>query len=85
MRLDTSVIDLQQGVWMGPATTVLADLADAGSALREQSTSGWKNQWTEKSFDFPNSYVDLPMRYLSENPISTYTIDQNTRFSQRYK
>ena len=84
-RLDTAPIVLQPSVHMGPATVVLEDLADTGSLLREQTTTAWKKNWTEQSYDFPNTYVTIPQRVMSWNPISTYTDDQNNRFAQRYK
>jgi hypothetical protein len=82
--LNFSDIVLQPNVSMGPATEVLADLADVSSVLREQSTIAWKKNATEESYDFPNTYVNLPLRTLSFDPISTYADDQNDRFAQRY-
>jgi len=63
---------------------VLADLADASSHLREQTTTAWKKGWSEQAYDFPNTYVNLPQRVMTWDPISTYADDQNTRFVQRY-
>ena len=83
-QYDYSPILLQSGVNMGPATTVLADLADTSSLLREQPTTAWKKGWTEQSWDFPNTYVNLPIRTVETNPVSTYADDQNDRFRQRY-
>lgn len=83
-RLDSSPHVLQPDVFQGPATVVLADLADTGSKLREVTTSAWKKGWTEKGYDFPNTYVTIPQRVQSWNPVSTYADDQNTRFGQRY-
>jgi hypothetical protein len=82
--LGFSDIVLEPSVNMGPATVVLADLADTGSMLREQTTIGWKKNWTEDSYDFPNTYVNLPLRTVPFDPISSYADDQNARFSQRY-
>lgn len=76
---------LQGGVWIGPAQVVLEDKTDVESLLREQTTTSWRKDWTEQAYDFPNSYVKLPQRVLSWDPISTYADDQNNRFSQRYK
>jgi len=75
---------LQPGVWQGPATITMVDVATVSSALRPVDTLSWKNGWSENSYDFPNSYVNLPLRVLGFDPISTYAIDQNTRFVQRY-
>jgi hypothetical protein len=83
-RLDAAPIILQPNVHMGPATVVLEDLADTSSALREQTTTGWKKGWSEKTYDFPNSYVNIPQRVMTWDPISTYADDQNDRFVQRY-
>lgn len=83
-RLDAAPIVLQPNVHMGPATVVLEDLAMTGSALREQTTTAWKKNWSEQAYDFPNSYVTIPQRVMSWDPISTYADDQNNRFVQRY-
>jgi hypothetical protein len=82
--LNAAPVVLQPDVWMGPATMVLKDLADVGSALRERSTTAWSKGWTEKPFDFPNTYVNLPIRVQEIDPVSTYANDQNDRFTQRY-
>jgi hypothetical protein len=82
--LDFSPVLLQSEVPMRPATVVLADLADAGSDLRERSTTTWNKNATEHPYDFPNSYVNLPIRFNTADPISTYAVNQNTMFTQRY-
>jgi hypothetical protein len=83
--LDYSPLVLEKGVWYGPAQVVLADKTDVESTLREQTTSAWKKGWSEKAYDFPNTYVNLPLRVLSWNPINTWGALQNERFDQRYK
>jgi hypothetical protein len=83
-RLNTSPLVLQEGVMMGPATVVLADKTDVESMIRERTTTAWKSNWTEKPYDFPNSYVTIPQRVMGWNPTDTYVDDQNTRFVQRY-
>jgi hypothetical protein len=83
-RLDAAPVILQPNVHMGPATVLLEDLADASSYLREQTTTSSKKGWSEQTYDFPNSYVDIPQRVMSWDPISTYADDQNNRFVQRY-
>jgi hypothetical protein len=83
-RLDTSGLVLEKGVWIGPAQVVLADKTDVESELRKRSTTSWKKDMTERPYDFPNSYVNIPQRVMSWNPISTFVDDQNTRFAQRY-
>jgi len=82
--LDNSHNILQPGVWIGPAQVVLADKTDVESTLREQTTSAWKKGWSEKSYDFPNTYVDLPLRVIPWNPVNTFGEIQNERFNQRY-
>lgn len=82
--LDTSLNTTQAGVWMGPATVVLADLADVESDLRPRDTLSSKKGWSEQGYDFPNTYVDLPIRVVECNPESTYAVSQNVRFAQRY-
>lgn len=83
-HLDFSPIVLEQGVWKGPAQVVLADKTQVESFLREEPTTSWKKGWSEQPYDFPNTYVNLPLRVLQWNPISTFVDDQNTRFVQRY-
>lgn len=82
--LDFSGNILQKGVWEGPAQVVLADKTDVESMLREKTTSAWKKGWSEKPYDFPNTYVNLPLRVLYWNPINTFGDIQNERFDQRY-
>jgi len=83
--LDSSRNVLQPGIWMGPAQVVLADKTDVESTLRKQSTSAWKKGWSEKPYDFPNTYVDIPLRVMYWNPINTFADIQNERFDQRYR
>lgn len=80
----TQGVSLENGVWQGPATITMVDIADTESALRPVDTLAWKKPYTEASYDFPNSYVDIPLRVLTWDPISTYVDDQNNRFAQRY-
>lgn len=82
--LDNSHNILQKGVWIGPAQVVLADKTDVESMLRARSTEAWTKGWSEKPYDFPNTYVDLPLRVLMWNPITTFGDIQNERFDQRY-
>lgn len=83
-RQDTSPNILQPGVWIGPAQVVLEDQVQVESRLRESPTTAWKKAWSEQAYDFPNSYVKLPLRVLSWDPASTFAEQQNTRFVQRY-
>lgn len=82
--LDFSPIVLQPEVVKGPATAVLADIVDTGSDLRERTTLTWKKNPTEHPYDFPNSYVNIPIRVVTQDPVSTYAVNQNTMFTQRY-
>ena len=83
-RLDNSPNILQPGIWKGPAQVVLEDKTQVESALREEPTTSWKKGWSEQQYDFPNTYVTLPLRVLSWNPTNTFADNQNTRFVQRY-
>jgi hypothetical protein len=85
MYYTTEGITLEQSVWQGPATITQVDIVDAETALRPIDTLAWKKPYTEAAYDFPNSYVNIPLRVLTRDPISTYSIDQNNRFDQRYK
>jgi len=82
--LDTSRNILQEGVWSGPAQVVLEDKIQVESMLREVPTTSWRGGWSERAYDFPNSYVTLPLRTIEKDPISSFVEDQNTRFVQRY-
>jgi hypothetical protein len=82
--LDFSPLVLEKGVWRGPAQVVLEDKTQVESLLREEPTTSWKKGWSEQPYDFPNTYVNIPLRVLQWNPISTFVDDQNTRFVQRY-
>jgi hypothetical protein len=82
--LNNSPNVLQPGVWIGPAQVVLEDQVQIESQLREQPTTAWKKGWSEQAYDFPNTYVKLPLRVLGWDPVSTYAENQNTRFVQRY-
>jgi hypothetical protein len=83
-RQDTSKNILQQNVWIGPAQVVLEDQVQVEIMLREEPTTAWKKGWSEQPYDFPNTYVKLPLRVLGWDPISTFSDQQNTRFVQRY-
>jgi hypothetical protein len=82
--LDFSPVNLEKGVWYGPAQVVLEDKTMVESSLREEPTTAWKKGWSEQTYDFPNTYVTLPLRVIDWNPISTFVDDQNSRFVQRY-
>lgn len=82
--LDTSRNILQQGVWIGPAQVVLEDKTQVESMIREVTTTSWKKGWSEQAYDFPNTYVTLPLRTVTKDPMSSFVEDQNTRFVQRY-
>lgn len=79
-----SPLVLEEGVWKGPAQVVLEDKTDVESGLREEPTTAWKKGWSEQAYDFPNTYVNLPLRVLNTNPINTFGEYQNQRFVQRY-
>jgi hypothetical protein len=75
---------LQANVWQGPATITQVDVVDGETNLRPNDTLSWKKTYAEYPYDFPNSYVTLPLRWLNYDPRSTYADDQNNRFVQRY-
>jgi hypothetical protein len=83
-RLSSLDIQLQDNVYMGPATVVLEDLAMVGDTLRPQDSTRWGKYWSEQSTDFPSQYITKPVRVMDWDPISTYAENQNTRFVQRY-
>lgn len=82
--LDFSPVVLEGGIFQNPAQIVLADKVDIESSLREEPTTGWKKGWSERAYDFPNTYVNMPIQIMETNPISTFSTYQNERFGQRY-
>ena len=84
MLLDTTPLTLEKGVWSGPAQVVLADMKEVESGLRVEPTTAWRKGWSEQAYDFPNTYVTLPIRWMTWDPASTFVEDQNNRFAQRY-
>jgi hypothetical protein len=68
----------------GPIVPLLEDIADKSSALREVSTTRFNKYWAAEPFDFPNSYIDIPLRVMKSDPISTRSEVQNIAFMQRY-
>lgn len=53
-------------------------------SLRPQTTTGFHRGWQAEPFDFPNEYITAPFPVKTDDPISTYTMDRNIRFDQRY-
>ena len=68
----------------GPIVPLLEDIADKSSALREVTTTRFNKYWAEQPFDFPNSYINIPLRVMKADPISTRSELQNAAFMQRY-
>lgn len=62
----------------------IATLVENDDMLRPQTTFGFKKDWADKPFDFPNLYIQEPFPVKNWQPIDTYANDHNTRFSQRY-
>jgi hypothetical protein len=52
--------------------------------LRPQTTFGFKKQYSDQPFDFPNLYITAGFPITKSDPISTYADDQNIRFKMRY-
>jgi hypothetical protein len=56
------------------------------SSLRPITTIGYKKGWQENAFDFPTMYgVPSEFPIMLYTPVSSYTIDRNERFAERYK
>jgi hypothetical protein len=62
----------------------IAELVDIESDLREEPTTARRKTYTEHPYDFPNQYIDMPVRVWTADPASTYAANQNLRFQQRY-
>jgi hypothetical protein len=62
----------------------IEDLVMVDDKLRPQSTTGYHRAWQAEPFDFPNEYITAPFPVKTDDPISTYAMDRNLRFSQRY-
>jgi hypothetical protein len=56
------------------------------STIRPVTTTGYHKGWQAEAYDFPRLY-ELPERFpvMLYNPVSSYTIDRNQRFSERYQ
>jgi len=64
----------------------LTTLADVGSFLRPVSTVGYHKGYQPQAFDFPTLYEVSPTFPVNLNdPVSSYAIDRNMRFAERYR
>lgn len=59
-------------------------MVEMDDVLRPQTTFGYKKEWSERGYDFPNSYIQEPFPVKNWMPIDTYAEDHNARFKQRY-
>lgn len=81
----TSGIQLQAGGVQSVAQDTIVNLADTWNALMPVDTLADKKEWAAHPYDFPNNYINLPQFPVRvQDPMSTYAVDQNTRFVQRY-
>ena len=56
------------------------------SDMRPVTTTGYHKGWQAESFDFPKLYEVSPtFPVMLYNPVSSYTLDRNIRFAQRYE
>ena len=63
----------------------LVQRIDVESHIRPVTTTGYHKGYQEQSYDFPKLYEVpefFPVRLY--DPVSSYTIDRNTRFAERY-
>lgn len=85
--LTTSSLVLEGSIWQGPAQITLEDIGNVTSELVPEPTTAWRKDMTEKPYDFPNNYYDMnsvPIQWMRWDPVSTYTVEQNTVFDQHY-
>jgi hypothetical protein len=68
----------------GTLLPLIIDIVNVDDALRPVDTSGFKKFTSEQPYDFPNFYVDAPVRVWTQDPISTTAEYQNTDFMRRY-
>ena len=80
-NLQPGMRNIQQDVYM---TRLLTEMVESDDMLRPQSTRAFNGTWADKPYDFPNLYINLPVRFWSPDAMSTYSNDQNNRFLQRY-
>lgn len=80
-NLQPGLRNVQPGVYM---TQLISEMVESDDVLRPQSTTTFKASYADKSYDFPELYINLPIRYWKRDPLSTYSNDQNNRFIQRY-
>lgn len=63
----------------------LLQRVDVESHIRPITTTGYHKQYQASPYDFPKLYQvpeTFPVRMY--DPVSSYTIDRNTRFEERY-
>lgn len=78
---------LQPGLRSLETTTLLPliiDIVNVDDALRPVDTTSFKKGYSEQPYDFPNFYVDTPVRVWTQDPISTTAEAQNNDFMRRY-
>jgi hypothetical protein len=63
----------------------LEDLVMAEDNLRPQTTTSFTKQWQGEPYDFPNEYITDPFPIQMQIPLSSYVIDRNERFAERYR
>lgn len=68
----------------GPLVPLLEDIAQVSDALREVTTTRFRRDLAAIQTDFPDSYVDIPLRVYLDDPLSTRSDVQNEAFMQRY-
>jgi hypothetical protein len=59
-------------------------MADVSDSLRPQTTRCWNKDWTERSYGFPINPEMMRVHDVDWRPVDSYSLDQNTRFEQRY-
>jgi hypothetical protein len=68
----------------GPIVPLLEDIAIVSDALREVTTTSFRRDIASIETDFPDSYVNIPIRVYLDDPISTRADTQNEAFMNKY-
>lgn len=68
----------------GPLLPLIQDIVEEQSMLREVPTTRFNKYYAQEPYDFPNYYVDAPLRVMNFDPMSTRAEYQNHAFMKRY-
>lgn len=68
----------------GPLVPLVEDIVILSDALREVTTTRFRRDLGAIHTDFPDAYVNIPLRVYVDDPVSTRADIQNEAFMKRY-